>query len=264
MKKVNHYFAYGSNMNRLRASLRIPGALDIGRAELTGWKVVERLYADIVPKAGATAEGVLYRVGDEEIAALDRYEGHPAVYERRVVTAVWRGRPVRAWTYFMVEPTVTNRTGLRYPEWYRLICRDGARQHGLRHNAFLRPAAGAGGTSPRQGLLPLGGRESASCGRPWPNPAVAWPTPDSRAQVYNLFADAELPDNPLVRTVLESGRFPRAAKFEGRPGKALILSDWGFDALDAILARRTNLVRVPVRVRTGDTDRLPAWRYARR
>ena len=266
MKKVTHYFAYGSNMNRLRAGLRIPGALDIGRGELPGWRLVERLYADIVPskREGAAVEGILYRVGAEELEALDRYEGYPAVYDRKVVTVLWRGRPVKAWTYFMAEPAATNRTGLRYPEWYRLICRDGAKEHGLRHNAFLRPCATTGGNRPRQMLLPLGGRESAPCARPWPNPAVAWPAPDSAAQVYNLFADASLPDNPLVRTVLATGRFERPAKLEGRPGKVLILSDWGFEALDAVLAHRSALVRVPVRIRTPGSDHLPAWRYVRR
>ncbi len=264
MRKVTHYFAYGSNMNRLRAGLRIPGALDIGRAELPGWKVVERLYADIVPRAGATAEGVLYRVGDGEIAELDRYEGHPAVYERKVVTAVWRGRPVRAWTYFMTEPAVTNRTGLRYPEWYRLLCRDGAREHSLRHNAFLRPRAAAGGAWARQPALPGLEADDGACGRPWPNPAVAWPAPDSRTQVFNLFVDAEMPDNPFVASVLGTGRFPRAADLEGRTGRVMILSDWAFRALDNILSFRTKLVRTPVRVRTKDTDHLPAWRYARR
>ena len=39
-------------------------------------------------------------------------------------------------------------------------------------------------------------------------------------------------------------------------------TDW--EALDAVLAHRSALVRVPVRIRTLDTDNLPAWRYVRR
>lgn len=137
MGKITRYFAYGSNMNRLRAQFRIPREFDLGRAELPDWRLVERLYADIVPARGKIVEGVLYRVCDGEIAALDRYEGHPEVYERMAVTVIWRGRPVRAWTYFMSDAAVTNRTGLRYPEWYRILCCDGAREHGRRHNAFM-------------------------------------------------------------------------------------------------------------------------------
>ena len=264
MKKVTHYFAYGSNMHRLRAGLRIPGALDIGRAELPDWKVVERLYADAVPAKGKTAEGVLYRIGDEELAALDRYEGYPAVYERKVVTTVWRGRPVRAWIYVMTEVAVRNRTGLRYPEWYRILCRDGAKAHGLAHNAFLRPWPAVAGNAPRQPLLPGLEADGASYGRPWPNPRVAWPAPDSRAQVYNLFVDAEMPDNAVVGSVLATGRFAQPATLDGRPGRVMILSDWAFQALDVLLSVRANRYRAPVRVKTKTTDRLPAWRYARR
>ena len=264
MEKVNHYFAYGSNMNRLRAGLRIPGALDIGRAELPDWKVIERLYADAVPAKGKTAEGVLYRIGDEELATLDRYEGYPAVYDRKVVTTIWRGRPVRAWVYVMTETSVRNRTGLRYPEWYRILCRDGAKDHRLRHNAFLRPRAAAGGTWARQPALPGLEADSAFYGRPWPNPRVAWPAPTSRLQVYNLFVDAELPDNPYVDSVLKTGRFEEPATFRGKPGKVMILSDWAIHALDSILSFRTGRFRAPVRVRTQTSDHLPAWRYAKR
>ena len=264
MKKVTHYFAYGSNMNRLRAGLRIPGALDIGRASLQGWKVVERLYADIVPKAGATAEGVLYRVGDAEIAELDRYEGHPAVYERRVVTTVWRDRPVRAWTYFMAEPAVTNRTGLRYPEWYRLLCRDGAREHGLRHNAFLRPRPAAGGIRPRQMLLPLGGREGTSFG----GVVTEWPEPGSRAPVHRLFLDVTMPDTPFVEAVLKTGREDGEGVYSDgarrRRGRLHLLSDRAFKVLDYIVGVPSEWTREPVRIETADSNRMAAWRYARR
>ena len=41
------YFAYGSNMNPDRIRQRIPFARAIGKAEIRGWKIAERLYADI-------------------------------------------------------------------------------------------------------------------------------------------------------------------------------------------------------------------------
>ena len=44
----------------------------------------------------------------------------------------------------------------------------------------------------------------------------------------------------------------------------MILSDWAFQALDVLLSVRANRYRAPVRVKTKTTDRLPAWRYARR
>ena len=126
MEKVNHYFAYGSNMNRLRAGLRIPGALDIGRAELPDWKVVERLYADAVPAKGKTAEGVLYRIGDEELATLDRYEGYPRLYRRETVQVELDGKTVDAMVYIM------NPKGIAPPSpYYYDVIRKGYEMNGL-------------------------------------------------------------------------------------------------------------------------------------
>ena len=47
------YFAYGSNMNPEQIRRRIPEARAVGRATLRGWKVVERLYADIERSRGS-------------------------------------------------------------------------------------------------------------------------------------------------------------------------------------------------------------------
>ena len=41
------YFAYGSNMNPDRIRERIPQARLVGKATIKGWRLVERLYADI-------------------------------------------------------------------------------------------------------------------------------------------------------------------------------------------------------------------------
>ena len=41
------YFAYGSNMNPVRIRERIPQARLVGKAIIKGWRLVERLYADI-------------------------------------------------------------------------------------------------------------------------------------------------------------------------------------------------------------------------
>lgn len=268
MKKVTHYFAYGSNMDPARAAARMPGALDIGRAALPGWRVVERLYADAVPDSGAVAEGVLYRVGGEELAALDRYEGYPGVYDRRVVLAVWRGRPVRAWIYVMTDVSVRNRTGLRYPEWYRVLCRDGAKAHGLRHNAFLRPRAAAAGDRPRGAATASHARD---CGLVRGLPAgraTAWPTPFSSGHVFGLFVDPDFPHDPFVDRILARGCPVGAAVLvdgKGRPnGHVVNLPAWAFEALDTVVRARTGRVRTAAVVQTGVSSRLRAWHYAAR
>ena len=58
------YFAYGSNMNPDRIRERIPGARLVGKAIIKGWKLAERLYADIERSRGARVEGVLYLVNE--------------------------------------------------------------------------------------------------------------------------------------------------------------------------------------------------------
>lgn len=129
---TEYYFAYGSNMNIQRARLRIPGAVTVGRATLRGYALHERLYADIGRYAGKDVEGVLYRVCESHLRELDRFEGAPRIYERRLVTVHCGAAPVRCWTYVMTKETREMREGISFPPWYRSMCSSGARQHGVR------------------------------------------------------------------------------------------------------------------------------------
>ena len=67
------YFAYGSNLNPERMRRRIPDARPVGRATLRGWRLVERLYADIEKARGGRVEGVLYLVTPTELRRLDAF-----------------------------------------------------------------------------------------------------------------------------------------------------------------------------------------------
>ena len=71
------YFAYGSNMNPERIRERIPMARTVGPAVILGWRLKERLYADIERSAGGRVDGVLYLLTQIEIFRLDEYEGYP-------------------------------------------------------------------------------------------------------------------------------------------------------------------------------------------
>ena len=136
------YFAYGSNMNPERIRYRIPEARALGRATLKGWKVTERLYADIDRARGGRVEGVLYCVSETELRRLDFYEGYPKTYERVAVmvgaSLMGMNTPTRipAITYVMTEETKKEREGKKYPDDYRIICAVGARYWGLKRNAF--------------------------------------------------------------------------------------------------------------------------------
>jgi gamma-glutamylaminecyclotransferase len=54
-----------------------------------------------LPGQGEPAEGEIYRVPEKGWELLDRLEGHPGFYRRRVESFVLRGPPVQAWVYFL-------------------------------------------------------------------------------------------------------------------------------------------------------------------
>ena len=132
------YFAYGSNMNPVRIRQRIPQARLVGKATIKGWRLVERLYADIERAKGRTVEGVLYLVTESELHRLDAYEGYPSVYGGVQVDAYLDAKhKVYAVTYATTEATKKEREGKEYPRAYRLLCSAGAHWHGVK-NAFRR------------------------------------------------------------------------------------------------------------------------------
>jgi gamma-glutamylcyclotransferase (GGCT)/AIG2-like uncharacterized protein YtfP len=137
------YFAYGSNMNPERIRHRLPEARAVGRATLHGWRLVERLYADIERAKGGRVNGVLYCVTPTELHRLDAYEGFPKVYDCLRVSVhaeLMNVEEVRyrvpAFTYVMTEAARRERNGKRYPEDYRITCAVGARYWKLPNNPF--------------------------------------------------------------------------------------------------------------------------------
>ncbi len=132
------YFAYGSNMNPDRIRERIPQARVAATAHITGWRLKERLYADIERSRGGRVDGVLYLVTQSEMFRLDAYEGYPRTYGCIELDAIIDPKhKVRAFTYVMTETARAAREGRKYPKDYRLICSAGAHWHGIR-NAFAR------------------------------------------------------------------------------------------------------------------------------
>lgn len=84
------YFAYGSNLDLAQMRRRCPGSALECRATLAGHALAFGGYSDtwdgpvatVVGDPKAKAEGLLYRMTPDDVAALDRFEGHPRVYER--------------------------------------------------------------------------------------------------------------------------------------------------------------------------------------
>ncbi len=120
-------------MHPCRMLHRCPGAAFLGPAELAGWQVVPRLYADIQRKKGAICQGALYLVTRNDIARLDRFEGAPRTYKRVFLEVFFCGAYINAYTYIMTPEARRKRAGMPYPEHYRRICEEGARYTGIKN-----------------------------------------------------------------------------------------------------------------------------------
>lgn len=93
------YFAYGSNMNPEQIRERCPGHRVIGLARLDDFELSFPLYsnrwnsgvASVQMHHGGAVWGVLYELDDDDMAALDRFEGFQGpgdqhnVYDREPV-----------------------------------------------------------------------------------------------------------------------------------------------------------------------------------
>lgn len=134
------YFAYGSNLNAEQMKCRCPGAVEVAPAVLHGWKLVERIYADIEEAADSCVNGALYEITGQDLALLDLYEGYPDFYTRLEVPVVDRaGAEHRAIVYTMTVGYKDLLAGGAWSEEYRAVCSEGAEHWGI-PNAFERPA----------------------------------------------------------------------------------------------------------------------------
>lgn len=67
---------------------RCPQNVYIGIGLLQDWRwiICQRGYANIVPSKGDVVYGLMYEINPEDEATLDRYEGVPTSYEKKMLT----------------------------------------------------------------------------------------------------------------------------------------------------------------------------------
>ena len=96
------YFAYGSNLHMEQMAARCRDSAPVDRATLPGHRLTFRRVADIVPAEGHEVSGAVYMVSAQDTKALDRYEGYPHLYTRRMVLVrLGDGRIIEAFVYVM-------------------------------------------------------------------------------------------------------------------------------------------------------------------
>lgn len=124
---VEHYFAYGSNMNPERVDARGLETVGIQGATLAGFELVFDKasqkhpgvsHANVVHAPERSVEGVLYTLGGHaEILKMDPFETAPWNYGRDVVRVdAADGRSYPAWTYFANR--AVRQSGLKPPPSY--------------------------------------------------------------------------------------------------------------------------------------------------
>ncbi len=129
------YFAYASNMNRRQVEQRAGALPEEKNARLDNYELnFEKIArggtgtANIVPAEGKAVWGVLYRVTEQQLKALDRFEGVPEHYRRSEVTVVDSdARKVGAQVYLARKV----RKGLKPDRLYLQKIIEGAEEHGL-------------------------------------------------------------------------------------------------------------------------------------
>ena len=132
---LRYYFAYGSNMHLTRMRARCPRAILMGAGVVRGWRLCERIHADIekTTRWGSLVWGGVWLIdrGDEE--ALERYEGVAGGYYSKEVVRVELkdGRVVPAMVYIMTPEAREFRSGGGFSPSYREVCREGAKMLGI-------------------------------------------------------------------------------------------------------------------------------------
>ena len=130
------YFAYGSNINLDQMSYRCPEASVVGPVALENYELLFRRggFATIAPKEGGKVHGLLWRLTPSCEQSLDRYEGYPRFYDKKMVTVQdGLGRSLSVMAYIMDErfrepmmPTTSYYNGIL----------EGYRQNGLPADAL--------------------------------------------------------------------------------------------------------------------------------
>ena len=131
--KTTLYFAYGSNLDLAQMRRRCPHAAPLGKGVLTGYRLAfgghSRTWggpvATVVKEPDDWVEGVLYALPRAELVLLDRFEGHPFAYRRKLLRVTDEtGKRRRAYVYVLsVEqeaPPAPDYLGVLWQAYQRL------------------------------------------------------------------------------------------------------------------------------------------------
>ena len=121
------YFSYGMNTNLEQMARRCPTAVSLGAAVLPGFRFEFKSFATVSPDVEQDVHGVLWEIQPSDEVSLDRLEGYPIYYNKRMVDILIDGKTATAMTYFMYPDEVLNLPSASY----LTMLKEGYRDHGI-------------------------------------------------------------------------------------------------------------------------------------
>lgn len=106
MKSETLYIAYGSNLYLPQMAFRCPTAKVIGASEIKDYELLFRggcrnSVATVEPLKGSSVPVLLWKLKERDLQVLDRYEGYPSFYRKKILPVELKGKTVQAMVYIM-------------------------------------------------------------------------------------------------------------------------------------------------------------------
>jgi hypothetical protein len=133
---MEYYFAYAVHLAEEQLRLRCPGARGLAPAMLADFRLDFTFYsprrgggtADIVSEVGEKVWGAVYALPAAELAALDKAESAPDIYQRSLFDVrTDSGETYQAWAYQVKQ----KRGGIQPSEGYLELLLEGAQAWNL-------------------------------------------------------------------------------------------------------------------------------------
>ena len=103
------YFAYGANLNKEGMGFRCPQARPYSRFVLRGWRLDFAHHATIIPHPGRSVQGALWEITEDCELSLDRFEGYPGYYTKRILE-----QDGKEFMVYVMNPPLTGSPGEGY------------------------------------------------------------------------------------------------------------------------------------------------------
>ena len=122
-----YYLAYGMNTNLAGMAYRCPSAISIGKVTLNNHALRFKYHADAEHSPGDSMECALWSITEDCERNLDKLEGYPYYYEKKIVPVEFGDTEIEAMIYYMASATQIQTPD---QEYYNSIIR-GYYQHGM-------------------------------------------------------------------------------------------------------------------------------------